>query len=334
MNVDNISTYFLDSTVSKLYLGTRENGIQPARLLLLNMADQEPTFYLLKRRLPSQETPLMLGRIVRSFQDPTASYVPEDPTLVIDLASHLQETHDHDVSLLAKASRDNALTAKLQGLLSLGSSYSGQSEIRVESSSITTRRLKNLDSVWTALKADMAIATLVQEMIRSNGKAYLVIGVMTIQSGNIRRTGAKRSEQNASAHIPIGAAATASGMAVVPPNAAAELTASHGKALDWEMNGTVGQNGDENPEEIFAVEYKVLKRSWLRKDIKMQDKVPDYKGGSTYAADSGDDDDDSDDNEPNDQQTGLDEVRVIDEYFFLGANIAGQKWIRVLPLTS
>lgn len=78
------------------------------------MADQEPTFYLLKRRLDSRETPLMLGRIVRQFYDPTNSDTPENPSLAFPkLQFHIQETYDHDVTLLANASRDSSLVAKL-----------------------------------------------------------------------------------------------------------------------------------------------------------------------------------------------------------------------------
>ncbi|KAH9208969.1 hypothetical protein DL95DRAFT_414352 [Leptodontidium sp. 2 PMI_412] len=87
---------------------------------------------------------------------------------------------------------------------------------------------------------------------------------------------------------------TASGVPVLA-NANAELSATHGIALDWSMKGNVGQNDADSLEEVFAVEYKVLKRSWLGKNIKLQSKVPDFRGGSTYA----NDDDESDDNEPN-----------------------------------
>ncbi|KAL0940230.1 uncharacterized protein CTRU02_202993 [Colletotrichum truncatum] len=288
------------------------------------MANQEPTFYLLKRRLPSNETPLMLGRIVRQFQDPTASYVPEDPSLIFaGLQSHILETQDRDVELLSRASRDSELAAKLKGLLSLNSSLSRQSETRVESSLVITRRLKNLDTVWAALKGDTAVATRVQEMIKSKGKAFMVTGVMVIQSGSIQRLGARQSEQGASAHIPVGAAAAASGVPI-RADINAEVSVSHGSELDWSMKGNVGQDGTDNSEEIFAVEYKVLKRGWLGKDVKLQSKVPDFKGGSTYADDD-DDDDESDDDKPKTQMSSSDAVGVVDEDFFSGATFAGQR---------
>lgn len=87
------------------------------------------------------------------------------------------------------------------------------------------------------------------------------------------------------------------------------------------MKGNVGRNDADSLEEVFAVEYKVLKRSWLGKNIKLQSKVPDFRGGSTYA----NDDDESDDDEPNAQMASLDVVGVVDEDFFSGATFAGQR---------
>ncbi|KAL5317970.1 hypothetical protein ACEPPN_015074 [Leptodophora sp. 'Broadleaf-Isolate-01'] len=118
----------------------------------------------------------------------------------------------------------------------------------------------------------------------------------------------------------IGVATAASGVPVLA-NANAELFGTHGIALDWSMKGNVGRNDADSLEEVFAVEYKVLKRSWLGKNIKLQSKVPDFRGGSTYA----NDDDESDDDEPNAQMASLDVVGVVDEDFFSGATFAGQR---------
>jgi hypothetical protein len=55
----------------------------------------------------------------------------------------------------------------------------------------------------------------------------------------------------------------------------------------------------------------------LTEDIKLQSKVPDFQGGSTYANDDNeeDDDDDSGDDGPNAQIVSLEVVGVVDEDF-------------------
>lgn len=164
-------------------------------------------------------------------------------------------------------------------------------------------------------------------MLRAHGKVFLAIGIMTLRVGTIQHTGMRKSEQSAAAPIP--KAPAAAGISV-PGGGTVQLEASRSSAVDWSVGGAVGKEGEGAPdEEIFAIEYRVLKRDWLRmgKNIKLHTKVPDYKGGTTYAGkgDSDDEDEDDEDDEDGDTPSAGLEVIMAGEDFFAGAVISGQK---------
>lgn len=172
------------------------------------------------------------------------------------------------------------------------------------------------------------VAAKVMEMLRAHGKDFLAIGIMTLRVGTIQHTGMRKSEQSAAARIPKAAAAAG---VPVPGGGTVELETSRSCAVDWSIGGAVGKEGEGAPdEEIFAIEYKVLKRDWSRmgRNIKLHTKVPDYKGDTTYAGKGDSDDEDEDDEDDEDGDTlaaGLEVVIVAGEDFFVGAVISRPK---------
>lgn len=290
---------------------------------------QEPTFFLLKRRLPASETEDMLGRIVRLFEDPLFAYTPESPakSLTPEIFNQFVASPQHDDSaqLRTKASQDEKLWAKLKGLFSLSSEFAEGGSTLVTSPRITTRRLKQEITYFNALKSVPDVRREILEMCSVGGKVYLIVGTVSVQTATFKSTGFQRSKNKAAVSLPVSAvasAAAASGGVILPISGVdPELGTGHSTSSSWSTQFTTtatGADGEENlcSEEVFAVACREITREWhgLGSDVKMRLKRPQYTGGQHFG--EGDESDQEKEEEDEDAELAAAEtLRLADSGF-------------------
>lgn len=279
------------------------------------MALHEPTFFLLKRRIPASDSAHLLGRVIRKYQDPTSDYTPKSPSESLTRATFdeflLGVQYDDTAHFTARASQDEKLWARIRGLLSFSSSTAEGGTTEVISPRITTRRLRLEADYFNALKANPEARRKLLEMCPVGGKAvYLVVGTMSIQTATFKRTGTLRDNTDVSSVLPIGAAASTAAASVgIPfdpqavPNP--EIGVQHLNSSDWTMDSSATATGvdgeaDEGAEEVFAISCKAVSRDWqgFGSDFRVKEKRPEYRGGQHFGKnDDSNSDEESDDNE-------------------------------------
>jgi hypothetical protein len=290
---------------------------------------QEPTFFILKRRLPSPESIDILGRVVRQFRDPTFEYTPQSPakSLTPEIFNQflLSPQYDDSTHFTASASGDERLWGKLKGLFSLSfESVKGGSTI-VTSPRITTRRLKQEIEYFKILKSVSEVRSKMLEMCSIGGKVYLIVGTLSIQTAMFKQTGKNHSIIKATGSLPLGAvasAAAASGGIPLPIGAVdAQLGAGRSTSSDWTMEFTATATGpegdkDEGAEEVFAIACREITRDWhgLGTDVKMRVKGPEYRGGQHFGEGDQSDSDQEEDSEEA-EITAAENLRLADSWF-------------------
>jgi hypothetical protein len=271
----------------------------------------EPTFFLLKRRLPASESAKILGRVVRRYEDPTLSYTPESPSQCLTEQTFktflLGTQFDTDAHLKTQASRKDGLLVALSGLLSVSNSAAHGGSTVVESPCITTRRLKREEDYFNTLKAVPQVRRKLLEMCPVGDKMYLVVGTMSVQRARFNRTDSQSKSIGVSGSLPLGIAASAAALAaggvVLPldslPDPAAETKHSNSTHTSTAFSSVaVGDDGDlEDAEEVFAVACKEITRSWrgLGQDLKLKPRHPEYRGGQHFGQGDDETSDDEDD---------------------------------------
>ncbi|KAF3916711.1 hypothetical protein ABW20_dc0106395 [Dactylellina cionopaga] len=270
----------------------------------------EPAFYLLKRRLPASETAHLLGRVVLRYQDPTFDYTPESPSnsLTVDLFNQfiLGVQYEDIAHFKAKNSQNDKFWGRLKGLLSISSTDGAGGSSDLVSLRITTRRLKLEKQYFNMFKALPKSRQKMLEMCPISGKVYLVVGIMSAHTLEVKRTGIQQKDLGASLTVPLRAAVALSGLPADPnaiPNPEARARRTTSSAWDMEFTTTaVGQDGapDGMAEEVFAIALKEITRDWqgFGRDLKMKTKQPEYRGGQNYG------DNDSDSGEQNEEDEG------------------------------
>lgn len=264
----------------------------------------EPTFFLLKRRLPAAESLHLLGRIVRQYQNPTSDYIPREQTPSEVLTEEtfarflMGVQHDDSAHFKAQASRDDKLWGKIKGLLSLSSNLVEGGTTEVTSSRITTRRLKLEERYFKELKAVPQARKELLEMCPVGGKAYLIVGTMSIQTARFTTTGTRHQSTKAHGSLPVDKIAQAAGVPMfgsvgLTPEAGIQHSTSSGWTMDF---STKMAEDDDDAFEVFAISCKEVTRGWggFGKDVIMNRKRPEYRGGQRFGPDEDESDEDED----------------------------------------
>ncbi|KAL8994422.1 MAG: hypothetical protein Q9169_005609 [Polycauliona sp. 2 TL-2023] len=276
----------------------------------------EPTFFVLKRRIPASDSLHLLGRVIHHYQDPTFDYTPESPSESLTALTFdkflLGVQHDDTAHFKAQASLDETLWAKVGALLSISSNSAQGGTTEVISPRITTRRLKLETDYLNALKADPQVRRKMLEMCPVGGSpAYLIVGTMSIQTATFSSSGTQHHNTTASSELPIGAAATAAAVSAgipLAPHAAPdpEIGVQRSNSSDWTMEFSAtatGKDGeaDESAEEVFAIACKAVTRDWqgFGSDVKLKGKRPEYRGGQHFG---NNDDSNADEDSDNDTE--------------------------------
>ncbi|KAL2135252.1 hypothetical protein VTI74DRAFT_9237 [Chaetomium olivicolor] len=256
----------------------------------------EPTFYLLKHRLPPSESTNLLGRIIRRYQDPTLDYTPDCPSTALSPPENfsrflLPAQHSTDAHLTACTTASSSRYLKF--LARLFSSGATSASTTIASPRVTTRRLK--------LERDTLALT-------QRGK-------------------------EAGVALPLGMAAGVAGLAggVPLPGVGAEvmpdLEAGVGRTSSSASMGTFSTSADgdgEGREEVFAIACKVITRTWkgIGRDVRVRCRQPEYRGGQHFG-DDGRSDSDEEDSEKELELTEEDEAALAEGFEMVDGDFEG-----------
>jgi hypothetical protein len=220
----------------------------------------EPTFFVLKRRLPATETPHMLGRLVAHFYSPLDNCTPESPRKLLPglISSSEYFTDERDANLILKDMKDNSLRARLEGLLSVSHTSSSSGQLRLQSTLVRTWRLKNYRDVSLEILNTDEVRQKLPKLVPIGGKAYFITGIMTCVNAEIKHGGDNITTNNAEIRLPVAAIAAAAAGAPITTNLGS-IALGHDQAHkgNWVFEAT-GKG-----EEVFAVEYRLVKRDWV-----------------------------------------------------------------------
>ena len=278
--------------------------------------------------MPASESANLLGRLISHYQDPTLDYTPELPSATLTPATFqkfLQGVqYDDAAHFTAQTSRDDRVWAKMLGLLSLSSTSAEGGTTEVVSPRIIIRRIKLEADYFKALKDIPDARGKILEMCTVGGKAYLVVGTMSIQTATFKRTGMRRNDTDVSGSLPVGAAAGAAAASAglpLPPDAVpnAEMGVQRSNSSDWTMEFSataMGANGepDEAAEEVFAIACKEVNRDWsgFGKDVKVKKKRPEYRGGQHFGNNEDSDSDAESDDDAEAKALAIGGLRLTD----------------------
>jgi hypothetical protein len=282
--------------------------------------DHEPTFYLLKHRLPPSESANLLGRIISRYQDPTLEYTPESPSATLSQFNDflLPPQHDHNARLTTQTTHSSS--RHLKYLTRLSSSQTTTAATTVTSPCITTRRLKREQDYFDALKAVPDVRRKMLEMCPVGGRVYLVVGTMSLRAGTFHRTALAEGARSVGVAVPMGIAAAAAGVslpgigdALPGVDVGVRRAGSVGSRASFETGVGGGEDGGE---EVFAVACKVVKRTWreLGRGVTVRSRQPEYRGGQHF----GESDEDSDEMSDEEGELGEEEEAALAEGFELG----------------
>lgn len=111
----------------------------------------KPLFYIfdLKRLEPASEAHSWLGRIVKSYEAPGASFTPADPTPFTK--DRVKKGTIKYVEQAVKASKNGTLRSTLTEIASLSLPSDKQTSFDFNTSSIVTVRLENYDKIFKQL---------------------------------------------------------------------------------------------------------------------------------------------------------------------------------------
>ncbi|KAK0736382.1 hypothetical protein B0T21DRAFT_366815 [Apiosordaria backusii] len=266
----------------------------------------EPTFFLLKRRLPPSESAHLLGRIIRRYQDPTLDFTPDCPSDALTPAIFnkflLEPQDDNSASFTAQSATNRNLYLKFISLLSTASTSS--SATTVTSPRITTRRLKLEQAYFNTLKSIPEVRRQILEMCPIGDKVYLVVGTMSVATATFTSATSTSKTNTVGVSVPLGlmaSAATTASVGLPLPPGVAEMMPNFdmGVAKGDLKGGESRYETHEQREEVFAVACKAVTRTWqgLGGDVRVAARNPEYRGGQHLGEDTdeGEDEDEGED---------------------------------------
>jgi len=227
------------------------------------------TFYLLKQLNFINDDPTKwLGRIVKEYDSPIANSIPSDPSIYIPTPGHIYNTSIANATTLLKASSSQKFKTVLANVL--GGSYerAGAKEVNVVTKKLTRWRIRNDEEVLAKLLADESVKTRLSAWLSLMGQpVYFVVGVLVAEDiDTSAKTSASRSI-GGMVDVPVIDIATAAAGVPLPLNLGGiSFEKKTTRSSDYEVQG------QSQGSQIFAMEYKVLKRRLFSLSGKVEDK--------------------------------------------------------------
>ncbi|EYB21377.1 hypothetical protein FG05_04514 [Fusarium graminearum] len=253
------------------------------------------SFYLLppERLLPASTLPTWIGRIVKSYSEPDANFVPVNPALFVK--GPLATSTIANASLAASSQRHKSLAA------ALGASTCNASRETSQGGGLS----------FTSSEIMCTKSELQRMLARGDNTGYMITAVLIWCDATFTHSREHGIETSAGASVPISAIVMGtSGVALPSEVTDPSVSASYGRQDTAELSG------ESAGSHIFAIQYKTVRRSFfqfLGAGMKLKSHGPDLPASQSFAkkhprdsededdvsseeeSDTDDDDDDDDD---------------------------------------
>ncbi|KAI1826069.1 hypothetical protein F4861DRAFT_132871 [Xylaria intraflava] len=235
-----------------------------------------PSFYILPpaRLLPASTLSTWLGRIVRSYSEPDANFVPVDPTPFVTHPFATSVITNASLSTLSQQHKSLAATLGVSAIHASRETGNGDG-LSFSSSEVVCVRLQDYDGVFDRLTNHAETRTQLGRMLaRGDNAGYMVTGVLIWRDATF--TYSRQSGIETSAGVTVPASAIVAGMTgIMLPSDLTDpgISGSRGR------HNTVEVSGESIGSHIFAVQYKIVRRyviqSWLgmRNSIRLRRRV-------------------------------------------------------------
>ncbi|QPC71887.1 hypothetical protein HYE68_002639 [Fusarium pseudograminearum] len=247
-------------------------------------AERAPSaFYLLppERLLPASTLPTWIGRIVKSYSEPDANFVPVDPALCVK--GPLAASTIANASLTASSQRHKSLAAALGASTCNASRETSQGGgLSFTSSEIMCVRLQNQDAVFDRMIQDEQTKFELQRMLaRGDNTGYMITAVLIWCDATFTHSRERGIETSAGASVPISAIVMGtSGVALPSEVTDPSVSASYGRQDTAELSG------ESAGSHIFAIQYKTVRRSFFQffgAGMKLKSQGPDLPASQCFA---------------------------------------------------
>ncbi|KAJ0136452.1 hypothetical protein HZ326_20550 [Fusarium oxysporum f. sp. albedinis] len=227
-----------------------------------------PSFYLLppERYLPASALSTWLGRIVKSYSEPDANFVPDDPKPFV--------THEFARSTIANAS--------LAALSQRNKSFAAKLGATVD---VVCVRLQNYDQVFDRLIQHEETRSQLQRMLaRGRNTGFMVTAMLIWQDATFTPSRERGVTTPAGVSVPMSTIVSSTTGILLP----SEPTDS-GVSGSQSHQDTAEFSGESAGSNIFALQYKTVRRSVVQSFLGMdnammlKEKGPDLPASQSFA---------------------------------------------------
>ncbi|KAF2490677.1 hypothetical protein BU16DRAFT_530324 [Lophium mytilinum] len=244
------------------------------------MADT-PFFYLLdpERLIPTSDIALWLGRIVKHYAEPDASYTPSDPSPFI--TTPISANALVNTSSVLSGSNNTSLSAALAKSASVAASKSSSSGTDFTTPEILSVRMQKYDTIFDSMRQNDEVKADLGRMLTPGGKpAFMIVAVLIWTDASFTDVRSLESSVSGSVTAPLTATVAAT-TGVVVPGINPKLKGEKGSSTSRKLAGlSLGSH-------IFALQYKAVRRpAWaIGRSFtpKLEDKGPRVEGVKRFA---------------------------------------------------
>ena len=269
----------------------------------------DPTVFLLKsyHYLPSQDADSLLGRIVKNYHSPNDNSAPREPKQYDMYGAYTTELQNFNLS--ASSTKKSWASILAEHVASIQWVGEGDTKVGLEGKRLWSRRLREHDEFFEAVKEDKEVIAKVPKWIGpTSSHVCLIVGVYLCEDIDASNSSRHANSISAEAGLPVGtAAAIAMGSPV--PTTAGNVTVEGGSKLENEKNFQAVGSGQY----VFGLELKLVtrKRFYNSAQLKLADKAPKIIAGRTLGSEESENQSSSEDDTEEDIDAKL--VDINDE---------------------
>ncbi|KAI8255359.1 hypothetical protein K4K53_008178 [Colletotrichum sp. SAR 10_77] len=270
----------------------------------------DPEFVILKHTawMQVELEHSILGSIIRNPLSPSTDYVPGTPLQYNDHS--LQENIAADFILSNNVADANELSGSITKVANFAVKGRAEDKIHLQGKLVRVKRLQQVNRFWDALRADATVKSTVPGWMSFWNQAWpvcMVVGIMICEDIEHTRNTDISRELEATAEVPVGTIAAATG-APLPVGSAADSKLTAGKSRE----ASTSFQAKYETGQIFAVELrKITTELFHRKELKLHDNGPDNIDPARLAG-AGMDDDEDDDDDKLDEPVDAEDLICVD----------------------
>jgi hypothetical protein len=229
--------------------------------------------------------PKLLGRFIKNIEEPEGIYTPAKSSELFNDNAYLE----HDVLTQALGSlqheRRRSLYGKIQSLFKVEVRSEHSSQFDFSAKILRSVRLDGYDDVFDKFIKDPAVrkkADLWRDVI-SGKMAYMVVGVLIWEDADLRTESHASDSFEAEGTAKIREALGDPTAPLQAGDAAGDIS------LGGQTGGSQGTSlsGKSEGPSVFAILYKVIKRSLFSSNAQMSNEAPSLPAGRSFAGEDG-----------------------------------------------